>query len=1066
MIGLAVRRPVGALLATAATAGIGLAALPGTPLALLPAVDAPRLEVRTEWPGASPEAVEARLTAPIESAARAVRGVASVASVSRPGLSEVEVTLRPGARTAFARIELVERTAVLARTFPPDAGRPVVEPAVPPELAGDLDGLLALTLVGPGGPAALRETAEDALRPALLRVPGVDAVAVLGGADRLARIVVDPDRLAAAGLGARDVGAEIDAAIDPPAPGGALRRDGREWSLALAAPVPSLADVEAVVLGPSRGTRPAVRVADVGRAEVTPAPLPYRYRIDGASAVSLRVHAARGANAVRLAAAARARARAAVDDLPPGHRLIVARDGGAEIAAGLADLGRRVALSTLAALAVLLVAFRRARAPLLALGSLAAGVAIGFGAIRAAGLSLDLLTLAGFGMGIGVAIDHPIVVLDEVHRRRARGDPPVVAAARGARRVALPLLAAAATTVVALAPFVYLQGELRAWYVPFAATVAVVLAACLAVSLTALPAVAALTAGPRPDRGSSGVRRAARPIVAATLRRPASTALGAALAIAASGALFLDRVPRGDAWEALDPDDALSILVRREPGSPLDDTDAIVRAIEARLAAATGVARFVSHVLPEDAHVRIELADSLAGTSVPLALREDLAGWVRRFGGAEVRVVGRGPSFQGAAAPRYGVRLRGSSYRELERLADDVAGRLRRTPHIVDVDPNASGAWFERRAAVEMALVPDRDRLAARDLVVTGFLDRIAARAGPRRTAAVVEVDGARLPLEVVVPGPGADPDAPLDVGALLALLVERGSGGPVRVADLARAEPRRLPARIVRRDQSYERVVAWRYRGPPRLGDRVRDAVVAGTRPPPGASIEAEDRPEPGETGRLLLVALLAVVFVHAVTAALFESWSAPLVVLAAVPAALAGVAGAWLVTGETFGREGWIGAVLAIGIAVNAAILVVDRIGSLARSGGRTPASVREAALEGTLERARPVLLTTATTVLGALPLAVATDPGSSRLWRSLALATTGGVLASTAFVLVVVPCLWTLATSPPRDRRGRRPSGTGSRPGRSSSRPGPSGRRRRAPLGSGAPPRPARGPAGPPP
>ncbi|MDX1622481.1 MAG: efflux RND transporter permease subunit, partial [Gemmatimonadota bacterium] len=164
----------------------------------------------------------------------------------------------------------------------------------------------------------------------------------------------------------------------------------------------------------------------------------------------------------------------------------------------------------------------------------------------------------------------------------------------------------------------------------------------------------------------------------------------------------------------------------------------------------------------------------------------------------------------------------------------------------------------------------------------------------------------------------------------------------------------------------------------------------------------------EEGERRRLALVVALAVALVFLVTAALFESLRAPLVVLAAVPLALIGVFLLWWATGETFTREAWIGVVMMAGIVVNNAILVVDRIGARARGDEAPPLPLREAALEGTLDRVRPILMTTATTVLGLLPLVLFPGSVESNLWRSLALATIGGLLASTLFVLVTIPAL----------------------------------------------------------
>ena len=233
----------------------------------------------------------------------------------------------------------------------------------------------------------------------------------------------------------------------------------------------------------------------------------------------------------------------------------------------------------------------------------------------------------------------------------------------------------------------------------------------------------------------------------------------------------------------------------------------------------------------------------------------------------------------------------------------------------------------------------------------------------------------------------------------------------------LATLDERRTLRRIVREDQQYQRIVAYEFRGPKKLGDRVRDAVARATVLPAGYTLEPERsfrEYEEGELGQLALVAGLALLLVYMVTAALFESLRAPLIVLAAVPLALIGVFLLYFYLDETFTREAWIGVVMMAGIVVNNAILVVDRIGGLRRGADGPGLPLEAAALRGTLDRVRPVLMTTGSTVLGLLPLVVFTGTGTESLWRALALATIGGLLTSTLLVLFTTPALYLLVMS----------------------------------------------------
>ncbi|HUP21016.1 MAG TPA: efflux RND transporter permease subunit, partial [Gemmatimonadota bacterium] len=527
MIERLIRRPVAVLMATAALAALGIPSALRMPLELLPDVTFPRLAIQASWPGASPEMVEARVTAPVERAAQRVRGVASVASTSYPQRSEVTVEFEPGTDMEFARLALSEELAAVAEAFPPGASRPGVQAWVPEEFAAETQALLDWMMDGPGEPGDLRDLAMEVVRPALLAVDGVDAVQVAGGTDRELRVDLDPDRLAALGISPGDVTAAIASGLDVSETAATVEERGRAWTVTVEDRAGSAADVEALVVRPaavdsvSGVFRPAVLLGELGRARVERARPSELRRVDGRSAVTVSLHRAAGSNAVRVAGAAREQARALeAEALPTGHRLLLDRDGSERIRDELSDLGTRAAVAAAVVLAVLLVAFRRVRPALLAFGAIGASVAIALAVMGWSGLTLNLLTLAGLAMGLGLVVDNAIVVLESGERRCAAGEAPAPAAAAGAREVALPLVAATATTAIVFLPFLYFQGELRAYYVPFAATVAVVLAVSLAVSLLAVPAaVGALAArtlknpGHSPTAGQPGraASRRARP---------------------------------------------------------------------------------------------------------------------------------------------------------------------------------------------------------------------------------------------------------------------------------------------------------------------------------------------------------------------------------------------------------------------------------------------------------------------------------------------------------------------------------------------------------------------------
>jgi len=249
-----------------------------------------------------------------------------------------------------------------------------------------------------------------------------------------------------------------------------------------------------------------------------------------------------------------------------------------------------------------------------------------------------------------------------------------------------------------------------------------------------------------------------------------------------------------------------------------------------------------------------------------------------------------------------------------------------------------------------------------------------------------------------------------MDVLALGETLIDTPSRRRIRLGDVVTITPREILARVHRENQQYERTVAYEFRGPQKLGDLYHDRVIASTEVPPGYTVKkgdtnwwinAEDRTQ------IWVTSGVALLLVYMVTAALFESLLQPLCVILTVPMALIGVYLIFFYTEAAFTREAYIGVIMMFGIVVNNAILLVDHVNGVRR---RHPAlELNDAIVRGTVERVRPILMTTATTVLGLLPLVVFGERTGSNIWDALALVLIGGLLSSTVFVLTITPAAY---------------------------------------------------------
>jgi hydrophobic/amphiphilic exporter-1 (mainly G- bacteria), HAE1 family len=1050
MIRLSIRRPVAVAMVYLSVALLGVAAWRGIPIELLPDAEFPRLTLTLEWPGSSPETIEAFATSPLEAAVRQVKGVERITSTTRENQASIEVEFARGTDMEFARLDLSERVATVEEELPLGVGRVRVQPYVPREFEREVSRpFLAYTFTGPLLVEALRLHLDEVVVPELLQIRGVSDVEVQGGRARLLEIELDPDAIASLGLRAEQV-AQAVLELDLVREAGAVRSEDREWAVTIRSRPGSAADLRRALL-PVNGPVP-VRLDDVAVVRDTFEEPRFHYRIDGSPAVGFTVHKEFGTNTVRLADAVKARMAELEPLHPPGAQVILNDDQSEDIRRQLTDLRTRAGVAAGVIFLVLLGFLRSFRTAGIVFTTIAFSILIALNLVYFGGLTLNLLTLMGLALGFGLIVDNSIVVLENVYRQWQEGASPERAAEKGARDVVLPILASTFTTLVVFLPFLYLQGELRIYYLPLAIVVGLTLLASIFVAFTFIPALAArvLGAGGRKRGGGGGAKAPSgdgtvdpaapdpaapdpahpdpaaipayaggRPplyirfyagLLGVTLRWPWATVAVAALCFWGTWNLFDTYVSRGVVWGGGWGPQRSSVIINIDMprGSDLERVDELTRFFEERLGRMPEVERFNTQVLGTRSTTRVDFPEALEFTPIPLVIEEQLKAFSLGFTGAQVRVYGQGPSFYGGgggSAPNYRITLLGYNYERLAEIAEDLGRRLERHTRIHEVDTNASAGFFVRDRATEFVAAIDREAAARHDITVaeaTGLL-RSSLR-GTGRTGLLL-LGGEEVPFEVKLEG-----YREADVGSLLETVVATSRGTRVPLGDLVTVRERRVLTAIRRENQQYERTVAYEFRGPSRLGDVIRDAALEATVLPPGYSIQERTpwRISSQDQEQFLLVLLVSIGLVFMVTAGLFESVRQPLCVLLAVPMALIGVFLTFFYVNATFTREAYIGVIMMGGIVVNNAILLVDHIN---RVRAETTLPLFDAIIRGTLERVRPILMTTATTVLGLLPLVLFTPTADATIWNALTYALIGGLLSSTVFVLTTTPALYML-------------------------------------------------------
>jgi HAE1 family hydrophobic/amphiphilic exporter-1 len=1013
VIDLSIRRPVATAAIYVALMALGAYSFRLIPVELLPDIDYPQLTVSANWSGASPETMEAFVTAPLEGAAQQVgdvRKITSTSSATSRGTGSsatVNVEFERDTRMDFARLALGERINALRDELPPGVV-PTVQPYTPPEFAEEDQRFLSYRMRGSYTEARLAQIAEEQVQPAIASVDGVSDVVIFGSRDREVAIELDRDRLEALGLRPAQVTARIAELSEVRAPG-SLVLEGRQYSLAVRTRVESVSELETLVVE-QRGEGP-VLLRDIGTVRERVADPTSYYRINGQPTISVDVRRETGTNAVAVARDVKQVVEALGERLPPTVALELDADESREIGKQLTDLRLRAVAAAVVIFLVLMLFVRSLGAVLIVFATIGFSTLIAINLLFLGGFSLNVLTLAGLAWGFGLIVDNGIVVLENVERHNAAGEAPAEAARRGARQVALPVVAATMTTAIVLVPFLFMQGDLRLYYLPLGFAVGFSILASLFVAFTFVPTMTSRlyaradekpeSHDVRPGQGAAWYIKAYRNVLDLSLDHPFVVALVCAAALGGSWYLFDEHVTRGTVWSGLwGQQTYISVNIQFPRGAGLERTDELTRSFEARIASMPEVERYETQVMPQFANIRITFPEELETTQIPVAIKEQMVAYSYQFTGAEVRVYGYGPSFYGGGGspPNYRLKVLGYNYLAVQAIGEELAARLERFSRIEDVDPNASNRWYERDKEFEYFLDVNRQAIGAHNLTVEDLL-RFVETNVPGEGGGInrLRVGGEELNYSVKLAGYDD-----FDLLGLQDLRVPT-ENGEVRLADVASIQRRDVLSRILREDQQYQRTVAWEFRGPRKLGDLVRDVVLDATELPPGYKIEEDDtfRWSTEEATQVYLALGFAILLIYMVTAALFESLAAPFVVLLTLPLALIGVFLIFFFTGGAFSRTAYIGTIMMAGIVVNNAILIVYHIGELRE---RLPS--REAILQGTLERVRPILMTTFTTVFGLLPLVLFAQSTDENIWNSLALATIGGLISSTLFVLVAIP------------------------------------------------------------
>ena len=611
-------------------------------------------------------------------------------------------------------------------------------------------------------------------------------------------------------------------------------------------------------------------------------------------------------------------------------------------------------------------------------------------------------------------VDNSIVVLDSIHRHWHRGVPLADACFMGTSSVSLAIVAATLTTVVAFLPFLYMTGELRLYYIPFVAAVGLSLLSSLLVAFVLIPSLSRqllqkeypVAESVEPHRSlARRSRQWYETSLKWALRHRVTVLMITVLCFIGSFWIFDKYVTKGRIWGGWGSDTYIRIYISMPAGADIESTDRVARFFEDKLLREEGIEQFSTRVSSENVYIRVNFPDSLQFTAVPLIVKENMTGAATQLAGLSISVSGFGPGFWsggGGASANFRLKVLGYNYNQVKQIAEHVGKRLSRYTRVRDVDVSSSG-WGWRDDRSEMVMRLNREEVAKHHLSNFEVLQQLRTYLKESLDWQRLKIEGREIDYRIKMSG-----YQDFNLRALKNLPVRSPGGESVRLEQLATIGERKVLSRIIREDQQYQRWVTFEYRGPYKLGDRLVETILKTTQLPPGYELKRGGWGflSTEEKKQIYQVLALSILLVFMVTASLFESLRQPFVIILTIPLALIGIFLIFYLTDTNFDRSAYIGVIFLSGIVVNNAIILVDHINALRGKGMDLFAAI----VTGAADRVRPILMTTATTIFGLLPLVLFAEEKTS-IWFSLALATIGGLISSALFVLTAIPVLYSI-------------------------------------------------------
>lgn len=1002
--GISVKRPVTTLMAILIIVIFGSVSLTRLPIDLLPSIEVPVIIVSTSYQGVGPQEIENLVTRPLESSIATVENIESIMSTTSEGQSLVIAQFSFGTDMNFASLQMREKIDLIKRLLPDGASDPMVLKIDP-----NAQPILQLTLSSSSDLAQSQNIAEDLIKPRLERLEGVASVEVTGGYDHQIEINLKNEQMDGYGL-TTDYLTQIIAGENLNLPGGEVQKGNQKLTIRTVGEFKSLDEIENLLIPlPSGGV---IQLNDIANVSLKNKELTTIAKINGQNAINISIQKQSGTNTVQIANIVNKE----ITELQEENKdldIQVLFDQSEYIKSAISAVSKSAILGAVLAVIILLVFLKNIRSTFIIATAIPVSIIAAFSLIYFAGISLNLMTLGGLALGVGMLVDNSIVVLENIYRYRQQGYSRIEAADLGAKEVSMAISASTLTTVAVFLPIVFMDGITSTIFKELALTFSITLFASLIIALTLVPMLSSKFLKMQDhtqsknkviykinkvlDSSYSRVELAYTNLLTLALNHRIWTVfiaiaifLGTLTSIPLVGTEFLPETDEGQ----------FSINVSAPVGSELEEIEAIMIQIEEKLIDIPEIKTVFSTVGNNNniGSINCVLNKQDQRDRSTQQVANEVRNKIFDITGAEKTVnVSSNVSLGALGGQAVSINVKGNDINTLKIIGDDIRNII----ESVDGVTEAKSSMEEGIPEVQIRV--DRSKASQYGLTAAQVANSVRKTvSGVTATRFKYEDDE----IDVVIIG---DSIISQSITNLDQIMIPTPSGFNVPLGQVAEVVLDRGPVSINREGQV--RMVTVSGQALDRDSGSISNDIEAKLKDynmPSGYiyEIAGENKEMLEAFQELALVLILAVVLVYMILAAQFESLINPLIIMLSVPLGVSGGILGLVLTKTSLSVPAYMGLIMLAGIVVNNAIVLIDYILTLRKDGEER----NNAILKAGPVRLRPVLMTALTSIFGLLPLAIAQGEGSE-LEAPLAITVVGGLILSTILTLIFIPIMYSL-------------------------------------------------------